>query len=252
LVNVPQVGPIPTTTVLQVSTTSAVASESITLTASVKNANRGVPITSGRVKFVVDSPKRLLLGQVNLNKEGEAGITTGKLTNVGTYQIEADYIPTGTRIGRSVSTAVGVMVNPLMATRFLVTPAVSHGHLGAPLSFTVTALDARGQPVTDYVGTVSFSSPTDSFTIYPHNFYVTLWQNTARAEGIKLADLEPTAPPTTGLVSFPAQQYTFTPADHGAHTFVGGVTFGKAGAEVLKVTQANNAKVFGKTTFAIG
>ena len=29
-------------------------------------------------------------------------------------------------------------------------------------------------------------------------------------------------------------------------------TFGKGGAEKLQVTQANNAKVFGRTTFAIG
>ena len=35
------------------------------------------------------------------------------------------------------------------------------------------------------------------------------------------------------------------------HHFVGGVTFNKGGAEILKVTQANNAKVFGKATFAI-
>jgi hypothetical protein len=247
-----QIGPIPTTTVLEVSKTTAVAAESVTLAATVGNANRNVPITSGRVKFVVDSPKHLLLGKVALNNSGEAGITTGKLTKFGTYQIEADYVPTGTRISRSVSAPVSVTVTPLVATRFLVTPEVKHGHVGGPLSFTVTALAANGQPVTNYAGTVSLSSPTDSFTIYPHEFYVTLWQHTARAEGVALSSLEPSSIPTIGLATFPVQQYTFTPADHGTHTFVDGITFGKAGAEVLKVTQANDAKIFGKTTFAIG
>ena len=38
---------------------------------------------------------------------------------------------------------------------------------------------------------------------------------------------------------------------HGTHTFFGGVIFDKAGAEQLQVTQANNLKVFGRTTFAI-
>jgi hypothetical protein len=249
--NGPTVAPIPTTTVLEVSTTSAAASESITYAASVENANRKVPITSGRVKFIVESPKRALLGEVKLNKSGEAGITTGKLTKVGTYEIEAQYVPSGTRIAASVSTPVSVTVNQLVATRFVVTPEVSHGHLGQPLTFTVTALDAQGQRVTNYAGTVSFSSPTDSFTIYPHEFYVNLWKTTAEAEGIKLDELLPLVPPTTGLASFPVQHYTFTPADHGSHTFVGAIIFGKAGAEVLKATQANNIKVFGKTTFAI-
>src|SRR5262249_38663469 len=36
-----------------------------------------------------------------------------------------------------------------------------------------------------------------------------------------------------------------------AHTFMGAVTFGKAGAETLQVTQADDPKVRGRTTFAI-
>ena len=47
------------------------------------------------------------------------------------------------------------------------------------------------------------------------------------------------------------KHYTFTAADHGTHHFAGGVIFGKAGAEVLRVAQENNSKVVGKTTFAI-
>ncbi len=246
----PALAPVPTTTVLQVSTTNAVASESITLTASVENANRQIPITSGRVRFVVESPKPRFLGQATLNKAGDAGITTDDLSKVGSYQLEAEYIPTGTRIARSYSALVNVTVSPLMATSFFVTPDVRHGSLTQPLSFTVTALNAQGQPVTDYTGTVSLSSPTDSWTRFSRGFLIGL-ESTAEDEGIKLADLIPVLPPTTGLATFPVEQYTFTPADHGTHTFVDGVSFDKAGAEVVKVTQANDAKVDGKATFAI-
>ncbi len=236
-------------TVLQASKEIAVASESLTFTASVQNANRNVPITSGRVKFVVDSPTHIVLGKVNLNKNGEAGITTDKLTKVGTYLIEADYIPGSSRMAKSVSALESVVVNPLTATSFLVMPGAKHGHLGQPLSFTVTALDAQRQPVTNYTGTVTFSSPTDSVTILPRGLLVSLNKS---AEGEGIDNFLPLLPQTTGLASFPVQQYTFTPADRGTHNFDGGITFGKAGAEVLRVTQSNDAKVFGKTTFSIG
>ena len=229
---------IPTETVIQASTTSAETSQAVTFAATVVNVNRNVPITSGKVKFVVESPKTVVLAEAKLNKKGEAGITTDKLTKIGAYQIEAVYVPSSSQISSSRSTPVTVMVNPLTAISFLVTPDVRHGYLGKPVSFTVTALGARKLPLTNYTGTIAFSSPTDSWTIYPTVVYTSLG----------------TAPPpatSTGLASFPNQTYTFTPADHGTHTFVGGATFNKGGAEVLKVAQANNAKVFGKTTFAI-
>jgi hypothetical protein len=234
----PQHLAIPTTTVLQASTTTAETSQAITFTVSVENANRNVPITSGRVKFIVESPRRSLLKQVSLNKQGEAGITTSKLSKIGTYTIDALYVPSGTRFAGSLSNRVLVMVTPLTAASFLVTPKVRHGHLGKPLTFTVTALDRQKHPLTNYAGTVALSSPTDSWTTFPPGVYVSL--------GIS-------APPrqSIGLATFPDLFYTFVPSDHGTHTFVGGVTFNKGGAEILKVTQANNAKVFGKTTFAI-
>jgi hypothetical protein len=54
------------------------------------------------------------------------------------------------------------------------------------------------------------------------------------------------------LASFNPQTYTFTSADHGSHTFVNAATFGKGGAQILQVTQANDPEVFGKTTLSIG
>jgi hypothetical protein len=197
-----------------------------------------VPVTSGRVTFAILSPQRRVLAQVRLNKEGEAGITTAKLTKIGQYQIGAQYVPTNSSISRSVAVPVSVTVTPLTVSSFLVTPGVRRGHLGQPLTFTATALDAQHRPVTDYTGTVVLSSPTDSFTVFPPAFYTSL-------------HISAPPPQIAGLAHFAPQTYTFTPADHGTHSFVGGVTFGKGGAEVVKVTQANNAKVRGFATFGI-
>ena len=101
---------------------------------------------------------------------------------------------------------ITIAVTPLTAVGFRVTPVVKHGKLNKPVSFTVTALNKAGQPLTNYTGTVIFSSPTDSFTILPKDVYIKY-------------NLTPSAPPSSGLASFPISQYTFTPADHGSHTF---------------------------------
>jgi hypothetical protein len=126
----------------------------------------------------------------------------------------------------------------MTAFSFRVTPVVSHGDLNEPLSFTVTALDAQGQPLTDYTGTVVFSSPTDSWTTLPAPAYK------------RLGIAEP-SPDSPGLATFSPGSYTFTTADRGSHTFVGTVRFGKGGAETLQVTQADDPEVTGETTFAI-
>jgi hypothetical protein len=220
------------------SSTSIETAQLITFTAAVENANRKVPITSGRVKFVIAAPKPRLLAEVSVNKKGEAGVTTDKLTKLGAYAIEADYVPGGSQTAKSVSNRITVAVNPLTAVSFLVRPVLRRGHLGQPMNFTVTALDSHKRPLTNYTGTILLSSPTDSWTTFHPAVYASL--------GIS-------APPpqSTGLATFPNLTYTFAPADHGTHHFQGGVIFNKGGAEILKVAQANNAKVFGKTTFAI-
>jgi hypothetical protein len=229
---------VPTTTALLASNTAIETSQAVTLTATVENANRKIPIASGRVKFVVEAPKRRVLADVPLNKKGLAGITTDKLTKFGAYAIEADYVPGGSQASKSISNRVTILVTPLTAASFRVSPDFRRGHLGQPMSFTVTALDARKRPMPEYTGTVAFSSPTDSWTTFQPAVY---------------ASLGVSAPPpeSTGLARFPSLTYTFSPADHGVHHFSGGVIFNKGGAEILKVTQANNAKVFGSTTFAI-
>lgn len=228
----------PTVTSLQVLPTSIETGESITLTASVQNTNSS--LADGVVEFVTVARHPVVLGTVPVGLFGQqVSIATSALARVGTYQVEAEYVPNTNRFAESTSPPVTVTVTPLTAASFRVTPVVRHGHLGKPLSFTVTALTAQKRPLTNYTGTVVFTSPTDSWTIFPKSVYISL--------GLA----EPPAQ-STGLAIFAPPAYTFTPADHGSHTFVDAVTFGKGGAENIKVTQANNPKVVGKTTFAIG
>ncbi len=63
----------------------------------------------------------------------------------------------------------------------------------------------RKQPLTNYTGTVVFSSPTDSWTIFPKHEYATLGLTEPPAESTLLATFNPSA-------------YTFTTADAGSHT----------------------------------
>jgi hypothetical protein len=212
--------------------------ESITLSATVQNADSD--LANGIVEFFTVARHPVVLGDVAVSTFGQqVSLTTLKLQKVGNYQVEAKYLPNTNLFAESTSAPTPVTVTPLTAASFRVKPLVRHGHLGSLLSFSVTAVNAKNQPVTNYTGTVVFSSPTDSWTIFPKSVYASL--------GIS----EPPAQ-STGLASFNPQAYTFTPADHGTHTFSAAVTFGKGGAETLEVTQANNPKVFGKGTFSIG
>jgi hypothetical protein len=229
---------IPTETTLQASNVTASTGQVVYFIADVKSANTGKPVSAGRVEFFLKSPHPKLLGKVNLNKKGEAALTTSKLTQLGPNLVVADFIPTNQRVAGSQSAAATTDVVPLAVKSFRVVPARPFGHSGEPLTFTVTALDPHGQPATDYTGTVLVTSPTDSITVFPPHVYVAL-------------HLPPPPPVTLGLATFQNQVYTFTPADHGTHTFVDGVTFNKGGAEVVKVQQKDNSRVRGFATFAI-
>ena len=149
-----------------------------------------------------------MLGEVTVSNFGQqVSFGTYKLEKVGVYHVQATYVPDTNRFARSVSAPVAVLVTPLTAASFRVTPVVRHGKLNKPVSFEVTALNSHGQPLSDYTGTVVFTSPTDSWTTFPPSVY---------------ASLHISAPPpqSTGLADFAPQSYTFTPADHGSHTFL--------------------------------
>jgi hypothetical protein len=203
----------------------------------VQNANSSLP--DGIVTFATVSAHPVVLGSVAVTTFGQqVSFGTYKLPKVGVDLIQAKYVPNSNRFAESSAAPVAIAVTPLTVASFGVKPVIRHGKLNKPVSFEVTALNPHGQPATSYTGTIAFASPTDSAVTFPPEFYTNL-------------HISASPPQTTGLATFTPQSYTFTPADHGSHTFFGGVTFGKAGAESLKVFQADDPKVSGKTTFAI-
>jgi hypothetical protein len=227
----------PTVLGLQAPESRVETGAAVPLEVTLQNADSG--LAGGVVKLTTVSPRPIVLGKISAGVfNQQISFTADKLQKVGTYQIQAVYVPGTNRFAGSTSAPVTVAVTPLTAASFRVTPVASRGALNEPMSFEVTALDAQGQPLTDYTGTVVFSSPTDSWSLLPASEYARL--------GIP----EP-SPDSPVLASFAPQSYTFTPTDHGSHTFVGAVTFGKGGAETLQVTQADDPKVRGRTTFAI-
>jgi hypothetical protein len=227
----------PTTASIQAVQTSIERGEPFTFTVTTQNSDSS--LADGVVQLRTAGRRPTVLGEANVSSFGQQiSFLTSRLQEVGTYQVEAEYLPNTNRFARSTAGPITVTITPLVAARFRVTPVIRRGHLNKPVSFNVTALNVRNRPVTDYTDTVAFSSPTDSWTILPRGIYVSL-------------KITPPPPQSTGLATFANRTYTFTPADHGTHTFYGGVTFKKGGAEVLKVVQTDNPKVFGKATFAI-
>lgn len=105
----------------------------------------------------------------------------------------------------------------LSASTFLPFPHGGFALTGTPMAFRVVALNAIGQVVKGYTGTVSFTS-TDKDAV--------------------LADSKDgdTSPPD----SF---SYTFTAADKGAHVFY--ATFNTTGAQTLTVADSTNTAVTG-------
>ncbi len=160
----------PTAVSLQAVTSTIETGESIVLNATVQNTNSSLP--DGVVQFVTVARHPVVLGELNATAFGQQ-VTFGTfgLDQVGTHLIEAKYLPNTNRFAESISAPATVTVTPLSAVSFRVTPVVRHGKLNKPLSFEVTALDAHKQPLTNYTGTVVFTSPTDSFTILPKGVY---------------------------------------------------------------------------------
>ena len=208
----PQTHNDPTVTTVRTQTNRVETGEAVALNMTVQDANSS--LAGGTVKFTTVSRHPVVLAKVAVSAfDQPVSLATDKLQKVGIYQIQAVYTPNTNRFAKSTSAPVTITVTPLTAASFRVTPAGPSRYISTqPMSFEVTALDAQGQPLTNYTGTVVFTSPTDSWTIFPKAVY----------ESLDIAD---PSPQTTGLATFTTQEYTFTPADHGSHTFVGGVTF---------------------------
>jgi hypothetical protein len=227
----------PTETFLQTPTSTVESGEDISLIATVHNASSS--LAGGMVKLITVGPHPVTLGTISVGAfDQEINFTTNDLQRPGEYQVRALYLPKSNRFGPSLSAPVTITVNPLTAASFRVRPVVGFGQVKEPLSFTVTALDVHGQRLTNYTGTVVINSPTDSPLNLSTETYTSL-------------HISPPSPDSPGLAQISPDSYTFTTADQGSHTFLDGVTFGKAGPESLQVIQANNSKVRGRTNFAI-
>jgi subtilisin-like proprotein convertase family protein len=114
----------------------------------------------------------------------------------------------------SLGGSVNVAVTPAAASTLVVTAPAS-ATAGAAFSVTVTAKDTYGNTATGYGGAVHFST-SDA------------------AAGVKL----------------PAA-YTFTAADHGTHTFGGGVTLATVGSQTVTASDGAVGPITGSTTVSV-
>jgi hypothetical protein len=106
-----------------------------------------------------------------------------------------------------------VAVQPGAPADLAVSGLPNPGETGAPLPVTVTAEDAFGNVTTGYLGTVHFTS-TDPGAALPND-------------------------------------YTFTSADAGTHTFAGGVTFVHQGTQSVTATDTANSNMTGSDSVAL-
>ena len=133
----------------------------------------------------------------------EQGVHTfsATLETAGTQSLTATDIANGAVAGAQT----GILVNAAAASRLLLSAPASV-NAGASFSVTVTVVDAYGNVVTGYRGTLSFSS-SDATANLPTN-------------------------------------HAFTAADHGAHTFTG-LVLNKKGKQTITVTDTLNSAITG-------
>ena len=205
---------VATATSIQASTQTNGAKTTVTLVGTVHTASQLKVVRTGRVIFSVVAPTPEPLGAAHPDRIGQATLSTSKLALGGTYELLAQFVSPHGRYASS-SAEITVTVGQPTVASFLITAPQYFGSAHTPLTFSVTALDRAGQPVTDYTGTINLFTATDhSAALSPHT-------------------------------------YTFTTADHGTHEFPDGVTFDKGGAQVLKVDQISNTRIAGSQKFGI-
>ena len=226
----------PTVTSLQVSSNQIETGQQVTFTVSVHNPSTS--LAGGYVELIQEGTRPQVLGKVTVTAFDQPySLTVNNLTHVGNNVIKAVYVP-GNDLFAGSAVSSTVTVTPLTAASFRVRPVRAAGVVGQAMSFIVSAIDTRGHLVPNYTGAVDFYSPTNSLPNFPVAAYTAL----------KIGVPSPDEP---GLASFSPQSYMFTTADHGSHTFFETVRFGKPGAESVRVSQTNDTRVYGQTTFAI-
>jgi hypothetical protein len=127
--------------------------------------------------------------------------------------------------GYDLATGLGVpvannlvpdLVKAGVSTFLSITPSTTTPTAGTPFSVTVTAENASGQTLTNYAGTVHFTT-TDT------------------GKGVALPS-----------------DYTFSAADQGTHTFTGLVTLVTAGSQTITATDTSDGTITGQAGVTVG
>lgn len=178
-----------------------------------------------RIPTADSQPRRITTGL-----DGNLWFTEGQANQIGQItvdgQVQEFMIPTGTSGPFSIVTGPDGNIwftevqahkigryNLSLPTAHLLVAAPSRSTAGTPFNVTVTALDAANRIVTDYTGTLHFSS-SDT---YP---------------GVLPPD------------------YTFTSGDQGVHTF-SGVTLYTSGVQTLTAQDTVSGAIAGSATIAV-
>jgi hypothetical protein len=156
----------------------------------------------GSVHFTSSDRRASLPANYTFNA-ADAGVHTfsATLKTAGTQSLTA----TDTRTGSLTATEAGITVNPAAASQFVIS-APSSVTAGTKFSLTLTVEDADGNVVTNYTGTIHFTS-TDSTATLPKN-------------------------------------YSFTVADKGVHSFTG-LVLRKKGNQKITITDTLHSSITG-------
>src|SRR5207244_3164830 len=133
-----------------------IAGASHTFTVTAKNAN-GSNNTAyrGTVHFTsTDTAATLPANYIFTSTDNGVHTFSATLRTVGTRSITA----TDTVTGSTAGTQSGITVNQGTVSKFVVTGYPSTTNAGDAHSFTVTATDSSGNVITNYAGTVHFTS----------------------------------------------------------------------------------------------
>jgi hypothetical protein len=190
--------------------TAATAGAPVPVTVAALDA-KGNPAYSyaGTVQFTSNDANAVLPGSYTFGP-GDLGTHVFNVTleTAGTHDVAATDTVTNTITGKQT----GIVVSPGAVSQFKVVTSAGSVIAGKTLTVTVTAEDAYGNKVTNYTGTVHFTS-TDLQAGLPADYTF-----------------------TTG---------TGTGFDNGVHKFTAGVTLKTAGSQTVTVSDTSNGSVSG-------
>ena len=175
----------------------------VTITAEDANGNTVTSYNGGGDNVTISSTGTIQGGSFTSNNFSNGALTQSvTITNTGNFTLTATGNP-GHASG-IIGTSNPFTVNPGTATHFTVS-APGSATAGAPINFTVTALDAFNNTATGYLGTVRFLS-------------------------------------TDGQAALPAN-YPFAAGDNGIHVF--SATLKTAGSQTISATDVSNGTIAG-------